>query len=289
MTDLFVWGGPVTSKQPSAVQWERPTKILTVSREGSSANQQAYQGFAGAGAGWPALAAKAGISPDDLGSLGIGGFSAFHGFAGAMLSNPEDRNRIGYVHLADACFQGTGARTPKAGYLEYAIEAARGDKLLVATSNGPWDQDIHYCYDYPDERGHTCYSLTSGSRCIQNLWEAASASTGVKVTTPQIPPAVPAPSLAMQMGNFLWFHYEPTVAPGDSHGFHVRDLATPYIQFFGAPWMARRTYPGMPEGSGSKLWYAVAGAAAAAGALLAWRQYRRSKGRPNPLYGPEEP
>jgi hypothetical protein len=275
VTDLLVWGGPVTSKQPSAVQWLRPTKVLTVSREGSSANYSAYQQFASGGAAWPALSLKAGIPPDSLGSLGIAGFSAFHGFANAMLKNPADLERVTYVHLADACFLPAGSTSAKEGYLNFALQAVAGRKLLVATSNGPWNEDIHYCYDYPDERGHTCYSLTSGSKCIQNLFEAVRERTGAEVTTPKIPPGVPAPSKAFQMGNFLWFHYDPTV-DAEPHGFHVHKLATPYMQFFGAPWMAGHTYPGMPQGksSSNKMFYAIGGAAAAALAVIGWRRYR---------------
>jgi len=279
MTDLFVWGGPVTPKQPNAVQWGKPTKVLTISNTGSDKNQAAYQALAASGFAWPALATKAGIDPAELGSLGIGGFSAFHGFANTMLANPEDRARVSYVHLADACFQSTGTRSPKSGYYQFALEAVRGQKLLVATSNGPWDEDIHYCYDYGDARGNVCYALTSGSRCIQNVWEAVAAETGASVKTPKIPPGVPAPSRAMQMGNFLWFHYDPSVDP-EPHGFHVIKLGTPFIQYFGAPWMASRTYPGMPEGGSSqstKIFYAIGGAAAAAGILWGINRWRKGK------------
>jgi hypothetical protein len=275
MTDLFVWGGPVTPKQPNAVQWLRPTQVLTVSREGSSANYTAYQQFAAGGPGWPAMASKAGIAPEHLGSLGIGGFSAFHGFANAMLKNPADLERTTYVHLADACFMPAGSTSYKDGFMNFALEAARGRKLLVATSNGPWGEDIHYCYTYPDERGRTCYSLTSGSKCIENLWNAVRSRTGVAVTTPKYPPGVAPPSRAFQMGNFLWFHYDPTGNP-EPHGFHVHKLATPYIQYFGAPWMAKRTYPGMPEESSTedKILFAVGGAAVAGGLVWAFRRWK---------------
>ena len=276
MTDLFVWGGPVTPKQPNAVQWTRPTKVVTISNTGSSANYSAYQALSAEGFAWQALCRKANLSPAQLGSLGIGGFSAFHGFANAMLSNPEDRARVCYVHLADACSQSTGSRDPKQGYYEFALEAVRGKKLLVATSNGPWDADIQYCYDYPDERGHTCYALTSGSRCIQNVWEAAKAATGAKVTTPKVPPGVPQPSRAMQMGNFLWFHYDPSVAP-EPHVFHVLTLATPFIQYFGAPWMAYRSYPGMQGSSAEKIFYTIGGIAAGAGILWGINRWRSSR------------
>lgn len=271
MTDLFVWGGPVTPKQPSAVKWHRPTEVLTISRTGSSACADAYASFAGSGAAWPSLSLKAGIAPDALGSLGIGGFSAFHGFANPMFKNPEDRDRVCYAHLADACFSGAGSTTPKIGYYQFGLEAALGQKLLVATSNGPWAEDIHYCHE------DTCYSLTSGSKCVQAVWEAVQAETGLDVRAPVLPPGIPQPNRAFQMGSFIWLHYEPTVDV-EPHGFHVHKIATPLMQWFGAPWMANRTYPGMPQGSSteSKIFYALGGAAAAGALLWAWKRWAKT-------------
>lgn len=269
MTDLFIWGGPVTSSQPKQVQWQRPTKVLTVSNLGSSANSAAYASFAAGQVAWPALASKAGIEPDELGSLGIGGFSAFHGFANPMLSSDADRQRVCYAHLADACFSGAGATDPKRGYYLFGLEAALGHKLLVVTSNGPWDEDIHYCHD------GTCYSLTSGSKCVMAVWDAVRQSTEVSVRTPALPQGLFPPDRAMQMGNFIWLHYEPR-DQADPHGMHVHKLAAPLMQFFGAPWMARRTYPGMAEISSktSKVLYLVGGAAAAGGVWWALKQWK---------------
>src|SRR5512138_3406168 len=136
MTDLVCIGGPIGPCYAEKVKWLRPTKVLNVSagtaRNTSSDQYSVYtqlksrDGFA-----WRVMAEKAGINPDQLGSLGITGFSAFHGFANAMLQNDEDFNRTSYVHLADACFDPPNPKkSGKPGYVRYAKAAASGaDKL----------------------------------------------------------------------------------------------------------------------------------------------------------------
>lgn len=238
--DLFYWGGPVTSKQAKQVAWKRPTEILTYGRDGSNANAAVYDELSAAdGFAWAEMARRAGIDPNQLGSLGIGGFSAFHGFANRMLLNPVDRSRVKYVHLADACFQGAASSDPKRGFVEFGkLAATDPDKLMVVTTNGPWGEDIHYCYE------GTCYDLTSGALCMQRVWETVLAETGLsgEVRVPKTPAGVPAPTRAMAVGNLLWFHYE-----NNDHAFHVHSIATPYMQAFGAPFMAGKTYPGEPS------------------------------------------
>jgi hypothetical protein len=271
MTDLFYWGGPVTDKQPKAVAWERPTAILSDGRTGSDAASAAYREFSAKdGFAWQQMARKAKIEPEQLGSLGIGGFSAFHGFANAFLRNDQDRRRVKYVHLADACFMGRGATEPFGGYLKYAVEAASGlDKLMVVTTNGPWGEPIYYCWDYGPPKGKVCYDLTSGAQCFALVWNGVLDALGPEaesqVVQPIAPPGVKPPDRAMQIGNLLWFHYEP--AGGDSHGMHVHELATPYLQFFGAPWMARSQYPGMPVPKGMSRGWKLAAVGIGAAAL----------------------
>jgi len=277
MTDLLVWGGPVYAKTAQSVTWGAPTKVLTLARDGSQASAALYQQLSAKdGFAWAELARRAGIDPAQLGSLGLAGFSAFHGLANPMLASPIDRERVCYVHLADACFSGAGATAPKSGYLAFALDAVRGDALLVATTNGPFGEDIHYCYE------ETCYDLTSGAKCIAAVWDAALRETGADVRRPEVPPGVPTPTNAWQMGNFLWFHYESL--PGDPHGAHANQLAAPYMQFFGAPWMADRTYPGMrtESSTAAKLAAAAAGFAAVLGGAWAYSRFRRRSYQANP-------
>lgn len=281
MTDLVYWGGPVMATQAKNVAWEQPTAILNYGRTGGN-NFTVYQDLAAHdGFAWAEMARRAGLDPASVGSVGIGGFSAFHAFANSYLKNPEDRGRTSYVHLADACFEHEGATEPFSGYLQYAIEAAAGaGKLMTVTTNGPWDEAIHYCWDYGPPQGRVCYDLTSGAQCFRLVWDAVLAALGPDASERIVQPIVPAgirqPDRAMQLGNLIWLHYEPV--GGDPHGMHVRELATPIMQFYGAPWLARRVFPGMPppEG-GSSLVGPIVGLAVGAAGLAAAYLYLRHR------------
>jgi hypothetical protein len=279
MPNLLYWGGPVTTAQPSAVEWQVPTKIVCLARDGSEANAAAYAELARAhGYAFPAIAEIAGLDPAAVGSFGIAGFSAFGGFANRLLSNAEDFSHTSFVGLFDACFLGAGATEPHAGYARFAEQAASGArKLMVVTSNGPWDQPLHYCWDYGPPRGRVCYNLTSGAQCVRLFWENAVGAR--QVVRPTLPASLPEPTLAQQVGNLIWLHYEP--AGKDPHGFHVHTLATPLLSWYASPWMAEGIYPGSPTSSASKWLAAAGGAAAVAAAALAWRQWRRRRPIPS--------
>lgn len=251
MTDLMAFGGPAGPCYAQKVLWERPTKIISVSagtsRNTSTDQAAVYAGLSARdGYAWKAMCQKAGIPPEELGSLGLAGFSAFHGFANTMLKNPEDFDRVSYVHLADACFVGPGATTPQQGYAAFATKAAAGvgGKMLTATTNGPWGKPLSYSWTYPE--GDTVqFNMSSGAQCMELVWNAA-VSAGMPVATPELPPGVPPPTKAMRVGNLIWCHYETMVSGlahpcgGEytPHGWHVTALSTPFMQHYGAPWMA---------------------------------------------------
>lgn len=255
--DLMAFGGPAGPCYAQKVAWERPTSVLSVSagtaRNTSDDQAAVYSQLAAKdGFAWKSMCTRAGIDPSQLGSLGIGGFSAFHGFANAFLKNPQDFDRCCYVHLADACFLGAGATQPHQGYASFATKAAAGygGKLMTATTNGPWGKPLSYSYTYP-EGDTVTFNLTSGAQCFELVWNAA-VRAGMDVSEPALPPTVPRPTRAMRVGNLVWCHYE-TMVPGlpapcggeyTPHGWHCVALATPYMQFYGAPWMAGRR-PGL--------------------------------------------
>lgn len=256
--DLIATGGPVMPCFAKNVPWQRETVVLNCSAgtpENTSEDQaNVYRSLAARdGFAWKQMAAKAGIAEADLGSLGLAGFSAFHGFANNFLKNAEDYAKCSYVHLADACFEGAGATTPFAGYAQYAADAATGNqKMMVATTNGPWGKSL----SYPNPVTGGMYNLTSGAQCFELVWNAA-VSAGVTPTVPEAPSGIPAPTRAVRVGNLLWFHYE-TFTPGlprpcggddSAHAWHVNVLATPYMVMYGAPWMAGKR-PGLFAGGG---------------------------------------
>jgi len=274
-TNLLYWGGPVTGSQPNAVDWGAPTKIVTVGENGSEANASRAAALiqAGGGCGWKALAKKAGLAPEEVGSFGIAGFSAFHGAAREFSRSDCDFSRISYIHLADACFMGAGASKPYEALLRFARAAVDpgSGKLMVATTNGPWDQALHYSH------AGTNYDLTSGAQCFRLIWNAATAGKSIS-TSVSLPPGLPAPTLAQRCGNLIWLHYEPKGS--DSHGYHVHVLATPLMQWFGAPWMrGERPSSGLPipVGMPTDLGSVLAGAAAAVLGFLGFRWFRRRR------------
>jgi hypothetical protein len=257
MTDLVAFGGPASACYAKKVLWERDTSIISVSaataQNTSTDQQNKYLQLANRdGYAWKMMCEKGGFKPENLGSLGIAGFSAFHGFANAFLKNDEDYSKCCYVHLADACFLGAGATEPHAGYARFATEAAAGgDKLMVATTNGPWDQALNYSWTYPD--GTTShFNLTSGAQCFRLVWNAATAG-GLSVSTPDVPDGMPPATSAMRVGNLLWFHYEnmvsglPAPCGGEitAHGWHCNVLSIPFMQKYGAPWMAGKGHGGV--------------------------------------------
>lgn len=287
--DLMAFGGPAGPCYAQKVGWLRPTTVLSVSagsaRNTSTDQAAVYSGLAARdGYAWKAMCEKAKVAPADLGSLGIGGFSAFHGFANAFLKNPQDSAKCSYVHLADACFQGAGATTPHAGYLAFAKKAVSGSKLMTVTTNGPWGKALSYSWTYPE--GDTVkFNLTSGAQCFELVWNAA-AGAGINVAVPEIPPGVPQPTKAIRVGNLIWCHYEQ-MTPGlaapcggeySQHGWHVVALATPFMQHYGAPWMAGKT-SGLTSGlrlDSDKAKQLVAVGVAALLGWFIWRRFRRS-------------
>ena len=281
MSDLFIWGGPVTNCQPTKIAWVRPTVAITLAADGSSNMASIYASLKQTdGYGWRSAARKAGLDPESVDKIALAGFSAFHGFADAWLANPEDRARTTYVHLADACFSGAGSTVPKAGYLAYAALAAdpASGKMLTTTTNGPWGQDIHYAG--PDG---TQYDLTSGSKCFGTVWDAATG--GATGDASDVPSGAPPPTRIKRVGNLAWFHYEtavsgyPTPCGGasDAHVWHANVLAIPYIQAYGVPFMAGETSSVPIAGLSGSAGKVISVAAGVGLGYLAYRALRRRR------------
>lgn len=227
MTDFFYWGGPVYCKQAKNLEWLRPTKVLCNPQEGSS-NSTAFYGLGSDPLG--ALFRKAGLDPAQVGSIGFGGFSAFHQFLNPLLKIPAACERVDYVHLADSCFQGAGATSPHTGYVAFAKRAVAGKARMTVTTNGPWGKAISYTGDgkYAGQK----FNLTSGAQCFELVWRAAA---GELVGSAEAPTGIPQPTKTFRKGELYWFHYESGL--GDPHGDHANVLAQSYMQKYGVPWM----------------------------------------------------
>jgi hypothetical protein len=228
MSDFFYWGGPVYCSTAKKIVWERPTEVLCKPLEGSSNN--AFYHTLGPDP-IAKLLSKAGVT--ERGSIGFGGFSAFHGFLSPLLDKFSDQ--VDYVHLADACFQGAGATTAKSSYVKFGRRAIAGQARMTVTTNGPWDKDIHYWGPKGSKYDGVKFSLTSGAKCFHNVWKELTGDAAQ--TSVELPAGVPQPDRTFRKGELYWFHYEGT-GQKDPHGWHVNELATPYIQKYGVPWMA---------------------------------------------------
>jgi hypothetical protein len=190
-----------------------------------------------------------------VGSIGFGGFSAFHGFLNPMLASPGVAERTTYVHLADACFSGAGATEPKSGYLAFARRAVAGQARMTVTTNGPWGKDISYSGPADSKYAGQQFNLTSGAKCFQAVWDAVTG--GSYGGDPEVPPGLPPPARAYRKGELYWWHYDSGLK--DPHGGHVTTLSQPIMQMYGVPWMAN------PSSGSSVNWLA-----GAAGAMLGY-------------------
>ncbi len=252
MTDFFYVGGPMMAGTIDSVRWERPTVVWGKPIEGSSNNGSFYFTYL-KGKSEPAidvLIRMAGQDPAAIQSVGIGGFSAFHGLANEMLKEPESRKKIGMVYLADACFGGTDPKEPKQGYLAFAIEAFNRGKLMIATTSGQAKVPVTYTYE-----GKTV-THGSGYDCIRQLYEFAQKASPKVEREPELPVGLPPPVKAVQAGNFIWLDYGTSI----SHGEHATKIMAPMLQLYGSPWMAERgTMRGVPAEAVNRWLAGIAG------------------------------
>lgn len=231
MPDFFFWGGPVYCKQANALVWKRPTKVMCHPQEGAS-NSSFFHSLGADPLG--RLLESSGLSKAEVGSIGFGGFSAFHQFLNPMLKIPEVCERVNYVHLADACFQGAGATSAHTGYAAFARRAVGGQARMTITTNGPWGKNISYTGPAGTKYEGQEFNLISGAKCIELVWRQV---VGEPIeSTADVPKGIPKPQKIFRKGQLYWFHYESGLK--DPHGDHANLLAQPYMQLYGVPWMA---------------------------------------------------
>jgi len=259
MTDLLVWTGPVYTNTLANVQWKRPTRVAALPMEGAS-NAVFWEQLKATGDPYNALM-RAVKATDVPGSLGIAGFSASHqwmsDFAGAV------GERLDYLQACDSCFIGAGATSGgKKGYAAYMRLAAAGKVRMVITSNGPWDKDISYSGGTTGKYAGRQFNLSSGSKCV-HLTVRDAFGGDIEEAKLDVPPGVPAPERMFRRGELYWFAYNER-AFKDAHGAHANELAAPYMQLYGAPWLGgERGLSGTAPNALAMALGAAAGAAAA--------------------------
>jgi len=260
MTDFFFVGGPMNASSIGGVAWANPTKVYNKPIDGSSGNQSFFSTSL-ANRAKPAidvLMEMGGVVPSEIASVGIGGFSAFHGLANAMLMENSSRKRIDMVYLADACFSGTAPKEPKMGFFNFATEAFKKTKLMIATTSGEHGKPVTYTLD-----GKTT-THGSGHDCVRQLYEACQSAVPVKARVPELPAGIPEPVSAVQAGNFIWLDYGTKI----THAEHATKIMAPMLSHYGVGWMASKKMPGEVIDESTLQW--IAGAAGlAAGYVMA--------------------
>lgn len=179
--------------------------------------------------------------------VALAAYSAGWGLLEMVARDDADRARISAYVLSDACFGGG-----KRGYEKFAADAARGERLMVAST------------------AHTTPgSYPSGRESWSMVWEQVQQSTGRRPS--RVSPESPAPAASggwWRMGELYWGDY---TQPGSkrnqgndlSHEQH-HYLAPELWQAYLAPYLAGRGIPWLQVGLG-----AAAGIAAGAGVWLA--------------------
>lgn len=246
MSDLILWCGPVViTEEFRQIDWfGRDVRIVTIPGHGSSYFASLGNQFKDAeGRILPALLRR--YTPRDVGALDhvvMGAYSAGWALLNKVAAINADRERLSAMMLSDAVFGGG-----KTGYEKFAVDAARGQRLMVATT----------AHTTP---GH----YPSGRESWEMVWQAAERQTGKRARDVKAPPPVPPASGGWRrLGSSLyWGDY---TVPGSkrnegndiSHEQH-HYLAPEIWQAYLAPYLAGQgAIPWWPIAAG-----AVAGAAA---------------------------
>jgi hypothetical protein len=253
--DAVIWCGPVSTSNIAGIAWRRPTKIITVSGNGSShfanvaagTEEEIESAVSGLGAlPLSALLDQHGVP--DAERVALMGFSAGHGLIEGILRSP-DMERVNALGAFDAYFVGHG-QGPKPGYLRFCQRAASGDALAVVTTSSR-------------EATSGLNQPPSGPRADLAFGELA-AEVGVVSISP--PAGVPVPSTTQGAGLFVWANYLEEFG----HEGHATQLATIWGNALIAPYMAGDAVP-LKGGSRKRriAKYLIAGAAVVVAGLVA--------------------
>lgn len=261
MTSVVLWAGPAGCETPRSVHWQAPTELVCRPMNGEDNRTWYYTHLADPepGGALERLAAIAGVPEPS--SIGLAGFSAFHGLANELLKAPGSIEGVAGVHLADACFLGTRATEPHMGFAKFAELAAKGERCMVATTSGEPGEVFSYVVD-GRRRRHA-----SGYDSFKHTWDWALEHTGVEPEPAEVPAGIPSPVRATRAGQLFWLDYRNTI----SHAEHATVVAAPLMDVHLAPWLAGKRPAASPEPPAIswQAWAALAFASAAV--YAAWR------------------
>lgn len=248
MTDVIFWCGPVVvTKEFQAINWYgRDVRIVPVEGHGSTHFSTLAESLRGPdGRILPGLIRRFGPrNVPEPEKIVLGAYSAGWGLLEKVARVDADRKRISAYMLSDAVF-GSG----KPGYAKFAADAARGRRLMVATT----------AHTTP---GH----YPSGRESWEMVWQAAQQATGRRPRAVRPPPIVPPASggwsklgSACYWGDYTKPGSERNQGNDFTHEQH-HYLAPEVWQAYLAPWLAGLGIPWM---------YLLGGAAAGVAAGVA--------------------
>jgi hypothetical protein len=174
------------------------------------------------------LADKAGVSAFD--DLLLGAFSAGGSVVKRMLEEPDWRQKVTAVHLADATWtSGVKPAPPIEGFVRYAIDVAEGpgDKLFIATAS-----------PIPNKQWPT------GHDNLDAIRAEVEKRTGRTFQLRALPPALQSaldlvePAVVHQLGNVLLVKM-----PMDPYGHGHTEFAPAVWQTVIQPWLAKGKGP----------------------------------------------
>ncbi len=269
--DLLLWCGPVygPGSSPYAagdvgnVVWDVPTKIVTISGDGSSYfSSLASQWTDSDGRILPTLLRAYKLDAGDYDQIAVAGFSAAHGLLNPLLG--ADGDGIDAAVLLDSCFETPGS-PPKSGYASFAARAAAGDRLMVFTGSA-------------GQNAPPLPPTTKGFECAMHAAQAGADAAGVAFPQVSAPSGVPTPDCGAYSAGGLWF----LSYCNSRHDQLINQQAVAVLQTFLAPYLASAQRGATPGHHGSLGWNVptwlkwtagalLIGAAAAGGVALARR------------------
>ena len=260
MADVVFFAGPViVGPDFGKIDWfGRDVRIIAIAGAGSSHFSNLAESVRGRnGSILDGIVARyaRGISID---KIAFAAYSAGHGLLNKVGAEDQDRKRISAMILSDATFNAFD--TPaKTGYVKFGLDAARGKRLMVSTTA------------HTTGGGHM-----TGRDSWRLVWNAVNDETWrwSRRVSPRSP-APPASGGWHKLGaDLFWGDYTTPGAKANTgndithEGHH--NVAPLIWQAYLAPYLAGRL--GVP----TWLW-ALLGASAGAGGLVAYERYRRTR------------
>lgn len=228
LSTVQAWLGPVNLTQVgSAVVPGLKAINLTCTGDGKPSCAEIAEGFVDAnGRRLPNLLVSKGADPHA--EVIIGAFSAGGSVAKRLALNPDDREQIKAMMLADATYTIGGVDE---GFVLYALDCIHHtDRMFVATASSAPNKN------YP-----------TGIQTLALLRAEVERRAGMPFSSSTLPGVSPQPAAVWRLGNVIFCEF-----PNVSHGDQVTKLAGQVWKAMLLPWLELGPAPKLPS-TGSDL------------------------------------